>query len=139
MFIIRRTCKHSFFKRNVRSGIRTTNSVLDDAYLLSYRGKRSIDYPAQSKPYNILPPLERRDIWDVSVDGSPCTVVRPYLNFDPNPGNPGRHVHNRRTRKHFLQEMFEVGLELVSSTMPNVMVLPTELPGEKIDRLPSPE
>ena len=25
--------------------------------------------------------------------------------------------------------MFEVGFELVSSTMPNVMVLPTELPG----------
>ena len=36
----------------------------------------------------------------------------------------------RRTRKHFfLGEMFEVVFELVSSTMPNVMVLPTELPG----------
>ena len=31
--------------------------------------------------------------------------------------------------------MFEVGFELVSSTMPNVMVLPTELPGKKIDLL----
>ena len=61
-------------------------------YLLSYRGKRSIDYPAQGKPYNILPPLERRDLWDVSVDGSPYTVVRAYPNFDPNPGGPGRHV-----------------------------------------------
>ena len=27
------------------------------------------------------------------------------------------------------EEMFEVGFELVSATMPNVMVLPTELPG----------
>ena len=28
---------------------------------MSYRGKRSIDYPAQGKPYNIFfPPLERR-------------------------------------------------------------------------------
>ena len=34
--------------------------------------------PAQGTPYNILPPLERRDIWDVSVDGSPYTVVRAY-------------------------------------------------------------
>ena len=37
-----------------------------------------------------------------------------------------------------LKEMFEVGFEFVSSTMPIVMVLPTELPGLKIDRLPSP-
>ena len=28
-----------------------------------------------------------------------------------------------------LKEMFEVGFELMSSTMLNVMVLPTELPG----------
>ena len=28
-----------------------------------------------------------------------------------------------------LKEMFEVGFELVSSTMPNEIVLPTELPG----------
>ena len=34
------------------------------------------------------------------------------------------------TRKHFiLKEMFQVGFELVSTMMPNVMVLPTELPG----------
>ena len=36
---------------------------------------------AQGKPYNILPPLERRDLWDESVDGSPYTVVRAYPNF----------------------------------------------------------
>ena len=34
--------------------------------------------------------------------------------------------------------MFEVGFDLVSSTMPNVTVLPTELPRQKIDRLPQP-
>ena len=34
--------------------------------------------------------MERRDLWDVSVDGSPYTVVRAYPNFDPNPGDPGR-------------------------------------------------
>ena len=48
-------------------------------YLLSYRGKRSIDYPAQGKPYNILPPLERRDLRDVSVDGSPSVYGRTCL------------------------------------------------------------
>ena len=42
-------------------------------------GKRSIDYPAQGKPSNILPPLERWDLWDVSADGSPYTVVRAYV------------------------------------------------------------
>ena len=56
-------------------------------YLLSYPGKRSIHYPAQGKPCNISPPLERRDLWDVSVDGSPYTVVRAYPTFDPNPGD----------------------------------------------------
>ena len=30
----------------------------------------------------------------ISVDGSPHTVVRAYPNFDPNPGDPGRHVYN---------------------------------------------
>ena len=30
-----------------------------------------------------------------------------------------------------LKEKFEAGFELVSSTMPTVMVLPTELPGVK--------
>ena len=64
-------------------------------HLLSCRGKRSINYPAQGKPYSIFPPLERRDLWDVSVDGSPYTVVRAYPNFDPNPGYPGRHVWNK--------------------------------------------
>ena len=94
------------------------------------RGKRSIDYPAQGKPYNIIPPLERRDVWYVSVDGSSYTVVRAYPKFDPSPGDPGRHVYNKTHAKAFLlKEMFEVGFELVSSTMPNVMVLPTELSG----------
>ena len=92
--------------------------------------KRSIDYPAQGKPYNILPPLERRDLWDVSADGSPYTVVRAYPDFDPNPGDPGRHVYDKTHARAFLpKEMFEVGFELVSSTLPNVMVLLTELPG----------
>ena len=92
--------------------------------------KRSIDYPAQGKPYNILPSLERRDLGDVSIDGSPYTVVRAYPNFDPNPGDPGKHVYNKTyAQAILLKEMFEVGFELVSSTMPNVMVLPTELPG----------
>ena len=93
--------------------------------------KRWIDYPSQGKPYNILPPFERRDIWEVSVDGSPYSVVRAYPNFDPNPGDPGRHVYNKTHAQAFLlKEMFKVGFELlVSSTMPNVMVLPTELPG----------
>ena len=41
-------------------------------------GKRSIDYPAKGKPYNIPPSLERRDLCVISVDGSPYTVVRAY-------------------------------------------------------------
>ena len=60
--------------------------VISATYLLSYPGKRSIDYPAQGKPYNVSPPLERRDLWGVSVDGSRYTVVRTHPNFDPNPG-----------------------------------------------------
>ena len=44
---------------------------------------------------NIPPPLELRDRWDVSVVASPYTVERAYPNFDPNPGDPGRHVHNK--------------------------------------------
>ena len=28
-------------------------------------------------------------------DGSLYTVVRAYLNCDPNPGDPGRHVYNK--------------------------------------------
>ena len=35
--------------------------------LLSYRGKRSIDYPAPGNPYNTRPPSERRDIWGVGI------------------------------------------------------------------------
>ena len=82
-------------------------------YLLSYRGKRSIDYPAQGKPYNILPISERRDLWNVSVDGSPYTVVHAYSNFDPNPGDPGRHVYDKTHAQALLPtEMFEVGFEL---------------------------
>ena len=59
------------------------------------------------------------------------TVVRADPNFDPNPGDPGRHVYDKtHAQACFLsKEMFEVGFELVSSTMANVMVLPTELPG----------
>ena len=91
-------------------------------YLLSYRDKRSINYPAQRKPYNILPPAERRDLWAVSVDGSPYTVVRAYPSFDPNPGDPGRHIYNMTHEQALLlKEIFEVGFALVSSTMPNVM------------------
>ena len=46
-------------------------------------------------------------------------------NFDQNPGDPGRHVQYRtHARSFLLKEMLEVGSELVSSTMPNVMVLP---------------
>ena len=87
-------------------------------YLLSYRGKRSVDYPTQGKPYNILPPLKRRDIWDVSVDGSPYSVVRVHPTFDPNPGDPGRHVNNKTHAQAFLfKELFEVGFEPVSSTI----------------------
>ena len=90
-------------------------------------GTRSIDYLAQGKPCNILPPSERRDLWDVSVDGSPHTVARAYPHFDPNPGDPGRHAYNKTHAQAFLSRI--VGFELVSSTMPNVMVLPIELPG----------
>ena len=69
----------------------------------------------------MFPTLERRDLWNVSVDGSPYTVVRAYPNFDPNPGNPGRHVYNKtHAQALLLKEMFEVGFELVSSTMPNM-------------------
>ena len=110
------------------------------SYLLSYRGERSIDYPAQGKPYNIFPPLERRDLWGVSVDGSPYTVIRAYINFDPNPGDPGRHVYsNTHAEALLLKEMFEVGFELVSWTMPNV-VPPTDLParGKRSIDYPSP-
>ena len=39
--------------------------------------------------------MELRDLWDVSVDGSPYTVVRAYPNFDPNPGDQGRRVYNK--------------------------------------------
>ena len=101
-------------------------------YLLRYRGKRSIDYyPAQV----IFPPMERRDLWDVSDDGSPYTVVRAYPNFDPNPGDPWRYVHNKtHAPALLLKEMFEVGFDFVYSTVPNVMVLPTELPGGVKDR-----
>ena len=45
------------------------------------------------------------------------TVVRVYPNFDPNPGDPGRHVYNKTHAQAFLlKEMFEVGFELVSFT-----------------------
>ena len=59
------------------------------------------------------------------------TFVRVYLNFDLNPVHPGRHVYDKTHAQAFFlsKEMFEVGFELVSSTMANVMVLPTELPG----------
>ena len=73
-----------------------------ECYLLSYRGKRSINYPAQGNSCNIFPPSERRDLRDDSVDGSPHTAIRPYPNFDPNPGDPGRHVYNRTHAQAFL-------------------------------------
>ena len=63
------------------------------------------------------------------VDWSPYTVVRAYPYFDPNPGDPGRHVYNKtHAQALLLKDILEVGFELVFS-MPNVMVLPTELPG----------
>ena len=36
---------------------------------LSYRGERSIEYPAHGHPYNTLPPppFKRRDIWGVGT------------------------------------------------------------------------
>ena len=43
------------------------------SHVLRYRGKRSIDYPAQGNPYtlvyctNNLPPSERRDIWGAGI------------------------------------------------------------------------
>ena len=40
--------------------------MMGRCHLLSYRGKRSIDYPAQGYPCNTLPPSERRDLWGVS-------------------------------------------------------------------------
>ena len=89
-----------------------------ECYLLSYRGKRSINYPAQGNSCNIFPPSERRDLRDDSVDGSPHTAIRPYPNFDPNPGDPGRHVYNKTHAQAFLlKEMFVVGSELVCSTI----------------------
>ena len=36
-------------------------------HLLSYWGKRSIDYQAQGDPNNTLPPSERRDLWGVDA------------------------------------------------------------------------
>ena len=92
----------------------------DVANYLAAAVKRSIDHPAQGKAYNIVPPLERRDLWDVSVDGSPYSAVCAYKypNFDPGPGDPGRHVYHKTRAR-----IFEMGFELVSSTMPNVVVL----------------
>ena len=96
-----------------------------NAFTLSYRGKRPIDYPAQSKPYNILPPLERRDLWDVSVDGSPYTVVRAYSTSIQILGTQGDMLTIRRMRKQFFEKKcskWDSKFELVSSTMPNVSV-----------------
>ena len=82
--------------------------------------------------------MERRDLWDVSVDGSLYTVVRAYPNFDPNPGNPGRHAYNKtHTQAFLLKEMFEVGFELASSTMPIGKELVRWANGKRLtDRLP---
>ena len=59
-----------------------------------------------------------------------CIRDSAYPNFDPNPGDQGRHVYNKtHAQASLLNEMFEEVFELLSSTIPNVMVLPTELPG----------
>ena len=71
---------------------------------LSYRGKKSIDYLTQGKPYSILPPLERRVLRDVSVDGSPYTVVRAYPTSIHIVGTQRDMFIIRRTRKHFFSK-----------------------------------
>ena len=106
-------------KHGASSFISATNMIylvtLWSCYLLSYRGKRSTNYPAHGKSYNILPPLERRNLWDVSVDGCPYSVVRAYPNFDPHPGDSGRHAYNKTHAQALLvKEIFEVGFEVVS-------------------------
>ena len=68
--------------------------------------------------------------WDVSVDGSPYTVVHAYPNFDPNPGDPGRHNNKAHAQAFLLKENVRIGIRArVLPTTPNVMVLLTELPG----------
>ena len=54
MFIIRRTRKHFFSKKcsNWDSNSCPRRCHMWWCYLLSYRGKTSIDYPTQGKPYN---------------------------------------------------------------------------------------
>ena len=62
----------------------------------------------------------------MSVDESPYTVIRAYPNFDRNPGDPGRHSYYKTLADVLLSkidDVFEVGFELVSSTLPDVMVL----------------
>ena len=44
-------------------------------------------------------------------------------------GTPGDVYSKTHAQALLLKEMFEVGFELVFSTMPNVMVLPTEVGG----------
>ena len=55
MIVIRRTRKQFFEKKCSKwdSNPRPRRCQMWWCYLLSYRGKRSIDYPAQGKPYNI--------------------------------------------------------------------------------------
>ena len=100
--------------------------VLWRCYLLSYRGKRSFDYPAQGNPYNTLPPSERRDLGGVG------TIYRRTLTC------PIR-FNTWRTREICFfrdarasvstKETLEMGYEPVSSTTSNVEVLSTELLG----------
>ena len=57
---------------------------------MSYQRIRSIDYPAHRVRLKTFPPpVERRDLGDAWVDGSPYSVVRVYPNFDLNPGTQG--------------------------------------------------
>ena len=69
--------------------------------LQSYRGKGSINYPTQGKPYNSLPPLERRDLWDVSVvTGLRIRSYVPTYTSIQILGTQGDLFIIRRTRKH---------------------------------------
>ena len=68
-------------------------------------GKRSIDYSAQGDPYNILPSLESRYLWDATV---PYTAVRGPIRFVPIPGEPGRHAfRDAHTSVSIVNETFE--------------------------------
>ena len=90
-------------------------------YLLSYRGKRSID-PAQGNPYNTLPPSERRELWGVgTVYVRTLTYPLRFITWGTR-----EMCFSRCARASIsVKGTFEVRFEPETWTTSNVMVLPT--------------